>query len=131
TARLADGRELLRVGNTDLFELRDAAVAAHPHIIWLDERGRARERTDPYSFAPTLQQADLTLFASGHHAEAWRMLGAHPASYDGIAGVRFAVWAPNAERASVVGPFCDWDGRRLPMRALGSSGVWELFVPGM
>ena len=46
-------------------------------------------------------------------------------------GIRFAVWAPNAERVSVVGPFCDWDGRRLPMRVLGSSGVWELFVPGL
>ena len=59
------------------------------------------------------------------------MLGAHPATFDGIAGVRFAVWAPNAERVSVVGPFCDWDGRRLPMRVLGGSGVWELFVPGL
>jgi 1,4-alpha-glucan branching enzyme len=71
------------------------------------------------------------LFASGQHVEAWRMLGAHPASYDGVPGVRFAVWAPNAERVSVVGPFCEWDGRRLPMRVLGGSGVWELFVPGL
>ncbi len=54
-----------------------------------------------------------------------------PPAIDGVAGVRFAVWAPNAERVSVVGPFCDWDGRRLPMRVLGSSGVWELFVPGL
>jgi 1,4-alpha-glucan branching enzyme len=59
------------------------------------------------------------------------MLGAHPARIDGIDGVRFAVWAPNAERVSVVGLFCDWDGRRLPMRVLGGSGVWELFLPGL
>ncbi len=131
TARLADGPELSRVGDSDLFELRGAEVETHPHIVWVDDRGRTRERTDPYSFAPTLQPADLALFASGSHAEAWRMLGAHPASYDGIAGVRFAVWAPNAERVSLVGPCCEWDGRRLPMRVLGSSGVWELFVPGM
>ena len=51
--------------------------------------------------------------------------------FDGVPGVRFAVWAPNAERVSVVGPFCDWDGRRLPMRVLGGSGVWELFIPGL
>jgi 1,4-alpha-glucan branching enzyme len=131
TAHLGDGLELTRVGNSDLFELRGADLPAHPQVIWADDRGRTHERKDPYSFAPTLQQADLALFASGHHAEAWRMLGAHPSSYDGVAGVRFAVWAPNAERVSVVGPFCDWDGRRLPMRVLGSSGVWELFVPGL
>jgi 1,4-alpha-glucan branching enzyme len=59
------------------------------------------------------------------------MLGAHPAVFDGIGGVRFAVWAPNAGRVSLVGPFCDWDGRRLPLRVLGSSGIWELFVPGL
>jgi 1,4-alpha-glucan branching enzyme len=59
------------------------------------------------------------------------MLGAHPARIDGIDGVRFAVWAPNAERVSVVGLFCEWDGRRLPMRVLGGSGIWELFLPGL
>jgi len=131
SAQLHDGRALVRFGNSDLFELNASDLPAHPRIVWVDDRGRTRERIDPYSFAPTLSDSDLALFASGHHVEAWRMLGAHPATYDGIAGVRFAVWAPNAERVSVVGPFSEWDGRRLPMRVLGSSGVWELFVPGM
>ncbi len=131
SARLADGRALARVAGSDLFELRGTDLPAHPLITRVDEQGRTHERADPYSFAPTLNDDDLTLFASGHHVEAWRMLGAHPSNYDGVAGVRFAVWAPNAERASVVGPFCDWDGRHLPMRVMGSSGVWELFVPGL
>jgi 1,4-alpha-glucan branching enzyme len=130
-ARLSDGRPFTRVGSSDLFELEAATLEAHPRIVWTDDLGHTRERADPYSFAPTLQGTDLELFASGHHVEAWRMLGAHSSSYDGVAGVRFAVWAPNAERVSVVGPFCDWDGRRLPMRVMGSSGVWELFVPGL
>jgi 1,4-alpha-glucan branching enzyme len=130
-ARLSDGRPFTRVGSSDLFELQAPAVDAHPRIVCTDDLGHTRERVDPYSFPPTLQDTDLELFASGHHVEAWRMLGAHPSSYDGVPGVRFAVWAPNAERVSVVGPFCDWDGRRLPMRVLGSSGVWELFVPGL
>ncbi len=99
--------------------------------MWIDDDGLRHQRVDPYSFAPSVSSSDLALFASGGHVEAWRMLGAHPASFDGVAGIRFAVWAPNAERVSVVGPFCQWDGRRLPMRVLGSSGVWELFVPGL
>jgi 1,4-alpha-glucan branching enzyme len=131
SAQLADGRALTRVGHSDFFELGATDLETHPRITWVDDRGNARERVDPYSFAPTLVAADLALFASGGHVEAWRMLGAHTASYDGVPGVRFGVWAPNAERVSVVGPFCDWDGRRLPMRVLGSSGVWELFVPGL
>ncbi|MGC4028899.1 MAG: 1,4-alpha-glucan branching protein GlgB [Steroidobacteraceae bacterium] len=121
------------MGNTDFFsaELPRADAPRHPVLIWEDDQGHRHRRIDPYSFAPSLSEADLALFASGGHAESWRMLGAHAASFDGIAGIRFAVWAPNAERVSVVGPFCDWDGRRLPMRVLGSSGVWELFVPGL
>ena len=130
---LADGRELPRLDDTDFFELAVAAgsVGAHPRLVRIDDAGNRQERLDPYSFEPTLSTADLALFASGGHAEAWRMMGAHPARFDGVDGVRFAVWAPNAERVSVVGPFCDWDGRRLPMRVLGTSGVWELFIPGL
>jgi 1,4-alpha-glucan branching enzyme len=131
-ARLADGRQLARLGETDFFELAyEGASDPHPQLQWTDAAGNAHQRVDPYSFAPTLSPSDLALFASGGHVEAWRMLGAHAATFDGIHGVRFAVWAPNAERVSVVGPFCQWDGRRLPLRVLGSSGVWELFVPGL
>ncbi|HWL62761.1 MAG TPA: 1,4-alpha-glucan branching protein GlgB [Steroidobacteraceae bacterium] len=130
--RIAGGPALRRLGDTDFFEASLASDAApHPRLCWTDAQGTQHERIDPYGFAPTLKPSDLALFASGTHVEAWKMLGAHPASFDGIDGVRFAVWAPDAERVSLVGPFCDWDGRRLPMRVLGSSGVWELFVPGL
>src|SRR5690606_33521106 len=128
---LADGRPLRRIGASDFFQLVADGLDAHPRLLWTDDTGRLHERVDPYSFAPSLSAGDLALFASGGHVEAWKMMGAHAALFDGVAGVRFAVWAPNAERVSVVGPFCDWDGRRLPMRVLGSSGVWELFVPGL
>jgi 1,4-alpha-glucan branching enzyme len=132
-AWLADGRELQRRGESDFFECHATPPSfdAHPLLLWTDDAGRQHQRADPYSFAPSISAGDLALFASGGHVEAWRMLGAHPAVFDGIAGIRFAVWAPNAERVSVVGPHCDWDGRRLPMRVLGGSGVWELFIPGL
>jgi 1,4-alpha-glucan branching enzyme len=130
---LADGRELARRNDSDFFELTvdPSSVGAHPQLAWTDDAGLQHQRVDPYSFPPSVGSGDLTLFASGGHVESWRMLGAHPATFDGIAGIRFAVWAPNAERVSVVGAFCEWDGRRLPMRVLGGSGVWELFIPGL
>ena len=87
------------------------------------------ERGDPYRFLPTAGDVDLHLFNEGTHRRLWQMLGAHPRVIDGVEGVSFAVWAPNARRVSVVGSFCEWDGRLLPMRALGASGVFELFVP--
>ncbi|MHC4844791.1 MAG: 1,4-alpha-glucan branching protein GlgB [Planctomycetota bacterium] len=78
---------------------------------------------------PTVGELDLHLFNEGRHRRLWEILGAHPQSIDGIEGTGFAVWAPNARRVSVVGDFCEWDGRRFPMRTLGSSGVHELFIP--
>ena len=86
---------------------------------------------DPYRFLPTLGDLDLYLIGEGTHRRLWTALGAHPRTVDGVAGVAFAVWAPNAQRVSVVGDFCQWDGRRFPMRRLGSAGVWELFIPGL
>ena len=91
--------------------------------------GSLWEREDPYRFLPTLGDVDLHLFNEGTHRQLWTKLGAHPRVMDGVAGVSFAVWAPNARRASVVGDFCGWDGRIFPMRMLGSSGVWEIFLP--
>ena len=91
--------------------------------------GAVWERRDPYRFLPTLGDVDLHLLNEGTHRELWKKLGAHVRTMDGVAGVSFAVWAPNARRVSVVGDFCGWDGRILPMRMMGSSGVWELFVP--
>jgi len=87
------------------------------------------ERDDPYRFLPTLGEMDLHLFNEGTHRRLWEKLGAHAMTVDGVAGVAFAVWAPTARRVSVIGDFAQWDGRVFPMRVLGSSGVWELFVP--
>ncbi len=89
---------------------------------------------DGYRFLPTLGEVDLHLFAEGRHERLWEILGAHPRSFataDGVVdGVSFAVWAPNAKGVSLIGDFNGWDGNDAPMRALGSSGVWELFLPG-
>src|SRR4051812_44477033 len=86
---------------------------------------------DPYSFLPTLGDLDLHLAMEGRHEELYARLGAHVREIDGAAGTAFAVWAPNARGVAVVGEFNSWDGRLNPMRTLGSSGIWELFVPGV
>jgi 1,4-alpha-glucan branching enzyme len=91
--------------------------------------GATWDRADPYRFLPTIGEVDLHLFNEGTHRELWKKLGAHVRTMDGVRGVSFAVWAPNARRVSVVGDFCGWDGRIFPMRMLGSSGVWEIFLP--
>jgi 1,4-alpha-glucan branching enzyme len=82
-------------------------------------------------FPPTLSDLDLHLFNEGTHRQLWKKLGANPRVIDDLRGVAFAVWAPNARRVSIVGDFCDWDGRKFPMRPLATSGVWEVFVPGV
>lgn len=84
---------------------------------------------DPYSFGLLLSEMDLYLFAEGNHRHLGQCLGAQLLTVEGVPGVRFAVWAPNARRVSVVGDFNNWDGRRHPMRQRQPSGVWELFVP--
>jgi 1,4-alpha-glucan branching enzyme len=86
---------------------------------------------DPYRFLPTIGELDQYLLGEGRHERLWQRLGAHEITVDGVAGTAFAVWAPNARAVRVVGDFNSWDGRLHPMRALGSSGVWELFVPGV
>ena len=86
---------------------------------------------DPYAFAPTVGEVDLYLLGEGRHLEAYKVLGAHPRVSMGISGTSFAVWAPNAQRVSVVGDFNDWDGRFHMMRRLGGSGIWEIFIPGV
>jgi len=93
--------------------------------------GARWERDDPYRFLPTVGDVDLYLFGKGDHRRLWEVLGAHRRSIDGVEGTSFAVWAPNARRVSVLGDFCGWDGRVYPMRSLGGSGVYELFVPGV
>jgi 1,4-alpha-glucan branching enzyme len=91
--------------------------------------GGVQETEDPYSFGPLLGDMDLYLFAEGNHRRLGDVLGAQLATHEGIQGVRFSVWAPNARRVSVVGSFNGWDGRRHPMRRRYPAGVWELFIP--
>jgi len=95
------------------------------------EAAGARELVDPYQFGPLLTSFDLHLFAEGTHHRAWEQLGARRRTVGHVTGVHFAVWAPNAQRVSVVGDFNHWDGREHPMRCLVPSGIWELFIPGL
>ncbi|HEX7416523.1 MAG TPA: 1,4-alpha-glucan branching protein GlgB [Steroidobacteraceae bacterium] len=106
-------------------------LAKHYLVSWVDQHGMAFEQHDAYSFECQISPENLQRFGTGAHLAAWRFLGSHACTVDGVSGTRFAVWAPNAGRVSVVGPFCQWDGRRYPMRVLGQSGVWEIFVPGI
>ena len=84
---------------------------------------------DPYRFAPVIGDIDNFLLGEGSHRRLWERLGAHLIDHQGVAGVHFAVWAPNARRVSVVGDFNQWDGRRHPMRLHPGTGVWEIFLP--
>ncbi|WP_439576415.1 GlgB N-terminal domain-containing protein, partial [Elioraea sp.] len=97
------------------------------HIHWPGDA--VQETEDPYSFGLLLGEMDVYLLAEGTHRTLASALGAHAMTIEGVAGVRFAVWAPTARRVSVVGDFNAWDGRRHPMRLRREAGVWELFVP--
>ena len=93
--------------------------------------GNSFRMRDPYAFPPTLGTLDLYLLGEGRHEQLYQRLGAHPREIDGVSGTSFAVWAPAARSVSVVGDFNSWDGRLHPMRSLGSSGLWELFIPDL
>lgn len=101
-----------------------------PYLLKIQWAGGEQITEDPYSFSQLLLgEMDLYLFAEGNHRDLGSCLGAQVTSIDGVEGVRFAVWAPNARRVSVVGDFNIWDGRRHPMRLRHPSGVWEIFIP--
>ena len=93
--------------------------------------GAEEVRDDPYRYLPTLSEFDLYLIGEGRHEELWRVLGGHVREVGQATGTAFAVWAPNAHGVRVTGDFSYWDGNAYPMRSLGGSGVWELFVPGV
>ncbi|MFI1032672.1 1,4-alpha-glucan branching enzyme [Streptomyces sp. NPDC020951] len=93
--------------------------------------GAEHKVDDPYRFLPALGDLDLHLIREGRHEELWKALGAEPMAHQGVIGTRFTVWAPNAQGVRVAGDFCFWDGTAFPMRSLGASGVWELFLPGI
>ena len=123
--------ELARIAGTALFEWigPKQAITAPYRVRWESHDGAWHECYDPYSFPPHIDATDLARFAGGNHFHAHRFLGAHTLTIAGVRGIRFAVWAPNAERVSVVGTFNHWDGRFHPMSVRGDSGVWELFIP--
>ncbi len=122
-----------RYQHSALFEWhgRDCPQSMPYTLEWQDAAGQQHADYDTYAFTPMLNDAGLSQFTHGRHYRAYQLLGAHPFRHQGVEGVRFAVWAPNAERVSVVGDFNQWDGRCHPMRRRGSSGVWELFIPAM
>jgi len=124
---------LERIPETDLFEWRGKpkTVPDRYQLKWEYVNGDTYTVYDPYCFPPQLSDFDLHLFGEGKHWHAYNFLGAHLHTVDKVAGVLFSVWAPNAERVSVVGSFNNWDGRRHSMRVRGGSGVWELFIPDL
>ncbi len=122
-----------RMGDSCLFQLTkrgESSFFPYRLKIFLSD-GSFYELEDPYRFLPVLGETDLYLYNEGKHLNAYKKLGSHLITHQGIRGASFAVWAPNAKRVSVVGSFNDWDGRRHMMRERGSSGVWEIFIPGL
>ena len=133
---LLEGRDPIELANVHSAGLFAAAVepgSLPPHhrleVSYPD--GLVAEFDDPYTFLPTLGELDLHLAVQGRHELLYEKLGAHVGEIDDVAGTAFAVWAPNARSISVVGDFNGWDGRLNPMRTLGASGIWELFLPGV
>ncbi|MDR9499300.1 MAG: 1,4-alpha-glucan branching protein GlgB [Hydrogenovibrio sp.] len=133
-----EGDELMpleRVGKSFVFEAtldakQKARLPEHYRVQW-EEAGRSYQAVSPWTFWPQLGELDLHLFAEGQHWHLYEHLGAQLKTVDGVEGVQFAVWAPAAARVSVIGDFNGWHGLRHPMRTNGTSGVWELFIPGL
>lgn len=133
-----DHREMARIHDGGVFAVEFDEQPADYRLAVRYEHGPGHgehEVDDPYRWLPTLGEVDLHLIGEGRHERLWDVLGAHVRHYDtpsgDVTGVSFAVWAPNARGVRVTGDFTFWDGRGLPMRSMGSSGVWELFVPGV
>jgi 1,4-alpha-glucan branching enzyme len=116
-----------RVGPPGLFA--GLVPSAEPYLLRIHWPGGVQEMEDPYSFGAVLGDVDLHLFSEGAHWRLAERFGAIPMLLEGIDGVAFSVWAPNARRVSVVGDFNSWDGRRHPMRLRHQAGIWELFLP--
>ena len=114
-----------------LFEVSSETALSLPCLLKITVGDAAYETHDPYTFGSSLTQDELYLFGEGRLLQAYKTLGAQWKVQENVSGVRFAVWAPNAERVSVTGSFNNWDGRVHSMRAHGSSGVWDIFIPGL
>ena len=129
-----DFKEMTRVHPEGVFEWSTRSKIDTPYLIRVEESDQSGhssvyESHDPYSFPPQISEHDLYLFNEGRLRQSYRTLGSHATQTLGIQGVRFSVWAPNAERVSLVGDFNRWDGRMNPMKSHSSSGVWEIFIP--
>ena len=124
---------LCRLGETDVFEgLGPDVDGLYPYELTIEwSNGKQWRTRDPYSFAPTISERDLYPFVQGDERRIYDKLGAHAQDIDGVCGIAFAVWAPGARRVSVKGDFNHWRDDAHPMRCLGDSGVWELFVPNI
>jgi 1,4-alpha-glucan branching enzyme len=121
-----------RVHPDGLFIARlNGRAAQFPYRLRVSWKGATHEFDDAFRFPPVLGDLDVHLLAEGTHLDSDKKLGAHPLTHEGVEGVAFAVWAPNARRVSVIGGFSAWDGRRLPMRSRHAGGIWEIFVPGI
>ena len=127
--------QMERIPGSDCFVLElkvTDELEKHYQLTWEEKRsGRIHQQVSPYTFDAQISDYDLHLFQEGRHQHAWRFLGSRLTRVDGIEGCQFAVWAPGVRRISVVGDFNAWDGRRHPMRCRGTSGIWELFIPGL
>lgn len=122
---------LERVHPVGVFAGRLPPRLTHYRLRVTDGNGQVAVIEDPYRFGSTLGDLDLHLLGEGSHRNIGRVLGSRVVEMDDVSGTRFAVWAPNASRVSVVGSFNDWDGRRHPMRCHPGNGLWEIFVPGV
>ncbi len=122
-----------RIAHSDFFIYHGdlSTLPRHYQVSRLDQQQCNHHYIDPYSFAPQISDYDLHLFAKGRHLHIYNILGAHKKEIDGVSGVHFATWAPNAERVSIIGDFNGWDGRCHPMVSREGNGVWELFIPGL
>jgi len=121
----------IRYKDSDFFVCAESIDDEHYLINRIDNEGNSSSYFDPYDFPQQLSHYDLELFTAGKHLHIYEILGSHPKAVQGVEGVLFATWAPNAARVSVIGDFNNWDGRRFPMRSLGDCGVWELFIPNV
>ncbi|MET7844542.1 1,4-alpha-glucan branching enzyme [Streptomyces sp. NPDC005356] len=130
---VADGlRALLHDDGDGFFSgLVDLPAPPDEYRLLVTYEGADHETPDPYGLLPALSGFDLHLIGEGRHEQLWQALGAHPMTHQGLTGTRFTVWAPNARGVRVVGDFNYWNGTGHPMRSLGSTGIWELFVPSL
>ncbi|MFB8271116.1 1,4-alpha-glucan branching enzyme [Streptomyces sp. NPDC055955] len=130
---VADGLRVLLHDDGDGFfsGLVDLPAPPDAYRLLATYEGADHETPDAYGLLPALSGFDLHLIGEGRHEQLWQALGAHPMTHQGITGTRFTVWAPNAQGVRVVGDFNYWNGTGHPMRSLGSTGIWELFVPSL